>query len=56
MNHYNTRFSSRALAIFYELQGFGLVDAEERFLVQHPTNPNGIEHVAQVLGTIGHAS
>jgi hypothetical protein len=56
MNRYGQRFEARALAIFDAAAKAGLADPRKRVEFEHPTNPLGIQRIAQRLGTIGHAA
>ena len=54
MSRYGQRYTARALAIFDTATETGLADPKDRWRFEHPTNPLGIEHIAQQLGVIGH--
>jgi hypothetical protein len=53
MGRYSSRFAARALKLFDDLAAAGLVDSNERFSIQYPTNPLGIARVAEILGVAG---
>jgi hypothetical protein len=54
MSRYGQRYAAHALAIFDAAAEAGLADLADRWCFMYPTNPLGIEHVAQGLGVIGH--
>jgi hypothetical protein len=53
MGNYASRFSIRSLNVYDAATAAGLADGKERSDLEHPTNPLGVEHVAQILGRIG---
>ena len=42
-----------ALSLFDAAEKKGWVDRPERWRFEHPTNPLGVEHIAQLLATWG---
>jgi hypothetical protein len=50
MNRYSVEFSTEALALFAEFRRRDLAAEEDRMWFEHPTNPLGVEKVAQSLG------
>lgn len=53
---YTKRYSARALGVYDDAVRLGLIDGADRWTLEHPTNPLGVEEVARVLGRIGHSA
>lgn len=49
---WNERFALRALTLFDRMVREGVGDPADRFRIEHPTNPFGIEKVARILGVM----
>lgn len=54
MVRYAQKYEAESLALFDAAARRGWVDPEERWRFECPTNPTGIQLVAQRLGAIGH--
>jgi len=52
MNQYRERYAARALWVFDEAAEAGLIDPEERWLFELPTNSLGIEEIHRILGVL----